>query len=234
MSESRFLKIFRSIFFIAGLGLLAGTFWSVYSTRSFIAEALRADGVVIDLERSRSSDGTTYSPVVRFIAADGVERTFVTSWSSSPPSHSRGEAVQVLYPAERPEEAEVEGFLSLWGGALITGLLGTAFFLVGGGMIAFDLYFRRRRRMLQQTGRLILADFTGVERNETFEYDGRHPWRILCQWQDTVTGKVHVFASENIWYDPTDYVTEKQLGVRIDPKNPKRYWVDTSSLPEAA
>ncbi|MDP9838137.1 hypothetical protein J2T09_002904 [Neorhizobium huautlense] len=234
MSPGFALKFIKISFTVVGAAALAVALWFYVSTSSFVASAARSEGVVIDLERSRSSDSTSYKPVVRFTAADGVERTFVTSWSSNPPAYSRGETVQVLYPADQPDAARIEGFFSLWGGVLIAGGLGSVFFLIGGGIIAYGLFFGARKRSLQANGQLILADFKGVERNGSIEINGTHPWRIMCQWQDPATSKVHVFASDNVWFDPTDYVTQKQLNVRIDPKNPKRHWVDTGFLPEMA
>lgn len=234
MSPGFVLKFIKISFTVVGAVALATALWFYLTTSSFVASAARSEGVVIDLERSRSSDSTTYKPVVRFTAADGQERTFVTSWSSNPPAYSRGEKVQVLYPGDRPEEARIEGFFSLWGGVVIAGGLGSVFFLIGGGIIAYGLFFAARKRSLQVNGQLILADFKGVERNGSIEINGSHPWRIMCQWQDPATSKVHVFASDNFWFDPTDYVTQKQLNVRIDPKNPKRHWVDTGFLPEMA
>lgn len=234
MSPGFVIKAVKFTFAAVGAIALGVALWFYVSTSSFVASAARSEGVVIDLERSRSSDSTTYKPVVRFTAGDGVERTFVTSWSSNPPAYSRGETVQVLYPADQPDEARIEGFFSLWGGVLIAGGFGLVFFLVGAGMIAYGLVSGNRKRNLQANGQLILADFKGVERNEGYSVNGRHPWRIMCQWQDPATSKVHVFASDNFWFDPADYVTQKQLNVRIDPKNPKRHWVDTGFLPEMA
>lgn len=235
MSPTLVLKFVRIFLAVAGLVVLGVSLWLYQSTSRFIADASRAPGVVIDIERSRSSDNSsTYYPVVRFTSADGVERTFVPSWGSSSPRYQRGQAVQILYTPARPEEAEIEDFVSLWLLPLVLGLVGGVFLLFGGGMIAFDMVFRRRKRILQTSGQLILADFTSVERNGSLEVNGQLPWRIMCQWQNPVTGKLHVFASDNIWFDPTGYVTQKQINVRIDPKNPKRHWMDTSFLPEMA
>ncbi|MEB2846276.1 DUF3592 domain-containing protein [Rhizobiales bacterium RZME27] len=234
MSPTFIINFVKISFAVVGAVALAAALWFYLSTSSFVASAMRAEGVVIDLERSRSSDSTMYSPVVRFTAADGMERTFVTSWSSSSPAYSRGDTVQVLYQADQPADAKVEGLFSLWGLVLIPGAFGAIFFLIGGGMIAYGLFYGARKRSLQANGRLVLADVRGVERNGSLKVNGSHPWRVMCQWQDPATRKVHVFASDNFWFDPTDYVTQKQINVRIDPKNPKRHWVDTTFLPEMA
>jgi hypothetical protein len=41
-----------------------------------------------------------------------------------------------------------------------------------------------------------------------------------------------IFHSANIWFDPSNYIPGKTLGVLIDPNNPHRYLVETSFLPK--
>lgn len=48
-------------------------------------------------------------------------------------------------------------------------------------------------------------------------------------------GKEHLFKSKSLLYNPSALITEKQLKVYVDLKNPKKYYVDTSSiLPDSA
>ncbi|HSD12543.1 MAG TPA: DUF3592 domain-containing protein, partial [Patescibacteria group bacterium] len=120
------------VFLVVGLGALALAVWLGMDTRSFIAGAARADGTVIDLVASSSSDSsTTYRPTVRFTAADGREITFTSSTGSSPPSHREGDAVRVLYEPSLPQHAEIDSFFDLWLGPLIAGIFGVVFPLVG-------------------------------------------------------------------------------------------------------
>ena len=68
-----------------------------------------------------------------------------------------------------------------------------------------------------------------------YSVNGQHPWRILAQWQNPATGKLHLFHSENLWFDPSRFVaTQKQVRVLIDPQQPNRYSMDLSFLPELA
>ena len=83
-------------------------------------------------------------------------------------------------------------------------------------------------------GNAIETDLQGVERNTTLEVNGKHPWRISSQWLDPVANKLRVFYSENLWFDPTSFVTRKQVTVLLDPKDPKRYYMDVSFLPQLA
>ena len=57
---------------------------------------------------------------------------------------------------------------------------------------------------------------------------------IVSQWQNPATSKLHIFESDNIWFDPTDFIKTDKIKVWIDRKNPKKYMVDLSFLPEVA
>ncbi|MFJ8822694.1 DUF3592 domain-containing protein [Streptomyces sp. NPDC102467] len=127
---------FGGLFLVIGL-ILTGV------SISYAANAERAPGTVTDVEwrtshssgthRTRSSTSTVAYPVVEFTSADGRARTFESSSGSNPPSYERGERVEVLYRADSPEDARINGFVSLWLlpliftgiGLLITGI-GTA------------------------------------------------------------------------------------------------------------
>ena len=81
-------------------------------------------------------------------------------------------------------------------------------------------------------GNAIQTDFQGVERNTSLEVNGKNPWRVTSQWLDPASNKLRVFHSENLWFDPTQFVKAKTVTVLLDPKNPKRYYMDVSFLPE--
>lgn len=239
MKPQTTLKILRVTFFVIGLAMLAGAvFWLVYQ-RHFVATASRAQGTVIELERHHSSksDGngsnTTWAPVVTFTTPDGATHTFVSRSSSNPPAYSRGERVGVFYNTDKPESGVIDGWFSLWGGISIVGALGLIFTLVGGGMILFGQSGGRRKALLK-TGRRIEAHFQSVQQNAGLAVNGQHPFQIICQWQDPQTSQVHVFASENLWYDPSEFIHHKNFQVYLEPGNTKHYYVDISSLPPMA
>lgn len=230
------IAIIKYVFLLVGLAMLAGSVLLYQHTRSFLAHAARADGVVLDLVRSHSSSNSsdTWAPLVRFTPANGEPVEFTSSTSSNPPAYSKGEPVGVLYDPAQPQRAKIDGFFSLWGGLLILGVLGTIFGAIGGGILLYGRLARRREEQLLVNGQPVQADFQSVELNTSLTVNGRHPWRILAQWQDPATALVHVFHSQNLWYDPTRYVDRKQITVFIDGSNPKKYFVDLSFLPKAA
>ncbi|MCT9084367.1 DUF3592 domain-containing protein [Streptomyces fulvoviolaceus] len=125
---------FGALFLVVGL-ILAGV------SVSFLVDAERARGTVVALEwrndhssssrKKRSNDKPSAYPVVEFTSADGVQRTFRSSTGSNPPSYEEGERVEVLYRADSPEDARLNGFASLWLLPLIFGGIGLVIVGIG-------------------------------------------------------------------------------------------------------
>lgn len=228
------MKVIACVFSLIGLGLLIGSFFLYKNTSSFLEEAAKAEGVVVSLIPSRSQNSTTYKPVFRFKDQKGVEIEIVSSTSSNPPSYSEGEKVEVLYLPADPKKAEINDFFSLWGAAVIVGGLGSVFFLIGAGILLFSILKRRRDEYLKEQGDPIETEFQRVELNKTVTVNGRNPFRIITQWQNPSTAEVHIFESDNLWFDPSDYIVSHQITVFIEQNNPKKYYVDTSFLPNLA
>ncbi|MFE1175942.1 DUF3592 domain-containing protein [Streptomyces sp. NPDC058773] len=103
-------------------------------TASFLSDAKRARGSVVALEwrdddhgasgKTLEHDTPVAYPVVEFTSADGMPRKFRSSAGSNPPSYQKGDLVEVLYRADSPEDAQVNGFASLWLLPLIFGGVG--------------------------------------------------------------------------------------------------------------
>jgi hypothetical protein len=228
----RTYNLLKYLFAFIGFALLVGAFFSYQNTASFLDEAVEAPGTVTDLHYSRSSDSSSYYPIVEFQDASGQLVEFHSSSGSNPASYSVGERVPVLYRAGEPQNARINGFFSLWGGASIFGVLGGVFLLTGALMILIPMIRKGRGAKLRETGQLVVASVQGVEQNTGLVMNGQSPFRIVTQWQNPATACVHVFRSDNIWFDPTDHIPGESLSVYIRPDNPKRYWVDTSFLPK--
>ncbi|MEV7090779.1 DUF3592 domain-containing protein [Streptomyces sp. NPDC093085] len=129
---------FGSVFLVAGAVL-------AWVSASFLADAERAGGTVVALEwghtdyrdygsssrRSRGSSSDVAYPRVQFTAADGTWRNFRSDSGSNPPSYEVGEEVEVVYRADSPDDARIDGFLSLWLLPLIFGGMGLLFAGIG-------------------------------------------------------------------------------------------------------
>ena len=64
------------------------------------------------------------------------------------------------------------------------------------------------------------------------EVNGAHPFRIVTQWRNPETSKLHVFRSDNLWFDPSEHIKTQTITVFIDQGNPKKYFVDVSFIPK--
>lgn len=191
-------------------------------------------------ESLASADGRVASVLkgcvtVEFSTASGESVSFRGSVCSKPPAYAVGERVRVLYPPTAPASARIDSFRENWFVSLVLGGIGAGFVLIGSALVLPPLLARRRARALAVHGQAVFAEPVDVQRNTRYSVNGQHPWRILAQWQNPATGKLHLFHSENLWFDPSRFVaTQKQLRVLIDPQKPGRYSMDLSFLPELA
>ena len=212
---SRTISRIAYLFLFLGLAMLAGAAYWASRVEQFARAASRAPGTVVKIERSHSGSSSSYYPVVRFRTAAGQDITFRSSFGSNPPSHAVGEEVEVLYRESDPGEARIKSFFGLWGGATIIGSIGAVFALVGGGI----LYWRRRAARLAQYlrrhGTPVQTEFQNVELNTALRVNGRHPWRIVTQWKNPASGELHLFRSDNLWFDPTRHISAQQITVDV-------------------
>ena len=228
------IALTKYIFTIVGILLLSVAFIFYFKINSFLSEAIEANGTVVDYVKSRSSDSTTYKPVVQFNTQDGEKIEFTSSSGSSSKKYRTGANVEVLYLPLKPEKAKINSFFSLWGFHMIFGLLGAVFFGVGAGMFSLPILKKRKLQYLSVYGTLIEATYEGVERNTSYKVSGRSPYRITAQWQNPRTSEIHVLYSDNLWFDPSDHIDREKISVLIDLDNPKKYQLDTSFLPKIA
>jgi hypothetical protein len=101
----------------------------------------------------------------------------------------------------------------------------------GAGSMAVRRARAARRTRLKRDGRRVDSEFQSIRVNTQVAMNGVNPWRIVVQWKNPASGDVHRFESEDIWFDPSAHIPSTLLTVYLDPKNPKKYYVDVSFLP---
>ena len=117
-------------------------------------------------------------------------------------------------------------------GAAIS-LPGLIFSLIGGIGLYVIFHGKKRREVLKQTGTRISADYveTIINRNVHIQY--RHPYNIICEWNNPADGKKYIFKSGNIWFNPENIIKEScisKFDVYYDENNIKNYTVDIDCL----
>jgi len=138
---------------VVGGCLLCVHVFLMLRTWRFQATATRARGVVvgfdvvIDAERNGDTGSAShrYYAEVEFWTPDGAKHRFTSSGGQSAPQYRRGEVINVLYPANHPDKAEVESFTAIWAGPIVLGMFGVA--CLAGGVWEW----RRERRERQYT-----------------------------------------------------------------------------------
>ena len=226
------VRIVFGIFAIVGLGLLIGGLAAAWHTRQFLATAVSVPGVVT--ENVWQGGRSAYHPRFSFRTVDGQELSLLSNTGTDPPSFHANQAVTVLYDPKQPRDASIRSFAQLWLLPTILCSLGAFFVSFEGVLMIVSGVSGRKDAWLRQNGRRIQAEVTRVELNTWLHVNGTSPYRIVCQWRDPVTSQVHIFLSDNIWYDPSSYLRTKTIEVLVDPDHLHRYAVDTSFLPKLA
>lgn len=221
-------------FSIIGLITLVSGGVAYQKSSRFVEEAFSVQGKVVDYQTSLREGVTHYKAVVEFVGDDGEKHRLLSSIASNPPAYDEGEAVEVLHPRGNPQDAKINGFLELWGVATAMFGLGVPFFAVGVIMFLAGGYQLRRNKNLKTTGTLVSAQFQLVRCNYKLSLNGRNPFVIVCQWLNPQTQQLHVFESENIWFNPDRLIAGKSIDVYIKHDDPRKYYVDISFLPQVA
>jgi len=225
--KKSFGYLFGGIFATVGIGFVVGGLYFYQSQQAFLATAHKAEGIVKELIFSRSGKkGGVYYPLVEFSTPDGQVHSFRSDTGTNPASYDEGERVEVRYDPKQPSQAKLTGFWSLWGLSAIFGGLGSIFTLIGLGVLWSGIRTKQRIQQLKVTG-------TPIELPARVEYSnlkGSRGYYIRCEWYNPNDGKMYIYDSEKMLFDPTRFLRE-HVRVWIDPQNPKNYHVDTSFLP---
>ncbi|MXO91185.1 DUF3592 domain-containing protein [Pontixanthobacter aquaemixtae] len=212
------------VFASIGIGFL-------WSDLQLAEVGMRSEGSVIDLSRSRNSDsGDSYRPVVAFYDEDGTRHEFVGQVGSNPSSHSRGDAVTVIYDPAEPGDAMIDGFMDRFLLPVIFIGMGSLFALIGGGLM---LAVWRRRKIIAQlkrSGIPIMAEFIECYRDNSTKVNGRSPYRVVAQATHPVTGTLQSFKSDPVWIDLSRQLAGERVTVLVDPVKPKRSYIDLSEF----
>ncbi|MFJ3484404.1 DUF3592 domain-containing protein [Pseudomonas sp. NPDC090202] len=221
-------------FSIVGLITLVSGVVAYQKSSRFVEEAFSVQGKVVDYQTSVGEGVTHYKAVVEFVGDDGEKHRLLSTIASNPPAYDEGEMVEVLHPRGHPQDAKINGFLEVWGVATAMFGLGVPFFAVGVIMFLASGYQLRRNKNLKTSGALVSAQFQSVRCNYSLSFNGRNPFVIVCHWLNPETQKLHVFESENIWFNPERLIAGKAIDVYIRHGHPEKYYVDISFLPQVA
>lgn len=107
--------------------------------------------------------------------------------------------------------------------------------LVGAWVGGHVFYYGRqaqRADWLQRHGRLVAAHSPRLEESSWRGSNGTRYFYLHCRWTDPTTGLAHSFKSRRLDLPAAlPLPAGATVPVFLDPKNPTRYYVDTSFLP---
>lgn len=144
--------------------LFLGYQWRI-STEQRIATMVKAQGTVVEVvSRTQRSDGerkTFFYPTVEFRTAAGDVIRFEHSTGSNPPAYRVGDAVDILYNPQTPQDAMIDSW-DIWLPSMIVMGIGGVFTLIGGFSILDAV-----GRLLKIGGLLALLGMIFLRRRQT-------------------------------------------------------------------
>lgn len=111
----------------------------------------------------------------------------------------------------------------------IFGGLGLLFMVIGTVMVVLAIKKVKESENIIENGYYVDAIITGVHQNHAVTINGRHPLYVECQYEDSETGAIHLFTSDNLWNCPKDIVG-CEIRVFVDSNDFGNYHVYTEVL----
>jgi hypothetical protein len=100
---------------------------------NFIRTARKTTGTVIEMreQTDKESGGKSYAPIFSFKDTAQREHRIESSFYAYPPLHRVGDTVPVLYQADAPDNARIDGFWDQWGVTALAGIFGVLLTVIG-------------------------------------------------------------------------------------------------------
>ena len=150
---------------------------------------------------------------------DGKEyESRLNSYSSS---FYEGKEIDIYYDKDNPNKIGVKSLDLLF---LIFPGIGLFFFIIGGTGILVKINKRKSEKKLKENGELIYANYVETVLNTSYRVNGKCPYNIICEWNNTLDSKKYIFKSKNICINPENIIKDKdikQFPVYIDNNNTK-------------
>lgn len=220
-SENLIWIIFASIgaiFVLIGLNIVGNI--SNYENK------IDTKGIITEI----SSYGNRQHEVYVLYTVNGKEyESKLNSYSSS---FYEGKEIDIYYDKDNPNKIGVKSLdLLFW---IFPGI-GVVFLIIGVTGILARINKKKLEKKLKENGELIYANYTETVLNTSYSVNGRHPYNIICEWNNPQDNKKYIFKSENIWINPENIIQEKNietLPIYINLANKKQYFIDIDSLTE--
>lgn len=215
------------IFF--GIGLIFVIIGIVICANIFnYKNKVETTGIITEIGSYRDLDGQRENSVYVEYTVDG--RVYESALNGYSSNFYEGKEIEIYYDINNPSKIGVKSIDLVF---LIFPGIGSIFLVIGGVGIIIKGRRKALEKKLMSYGDKVFAKIIDVCNNTRYTVNGRHPYVIICQWDNEIDGKKYIFKSGNLWFDPTLAIEQKNidtLPVYIDMNNKKKYVIDISIL----
>lgn len=187
-------------------------------------------GTITNISSYRNNNGNRDYQVYVSYNVNGKEyESRLNSYSSS---FYEGKEVEIYYDKDNPNEIGVKSLDLIF---LIFPGIGLIFVIIGVTGILVKIKRKKLEKRLKENGEIIYADYVETIINTSYAINGRHPYNIICEWDNPIDNKKYIFKSKNIWINPENRIEEeniRQFRIYLDEKNKKKYVIDIDNLTE--
>ncbi|MDO4333397.1 MAG: hypothetical protein Q4C58_12045 [Eubacteriales bacterium] len=122
---------------------------------------------------------------------------------------------------------EVRAQSGMYVAFLILMILGIVFFCTGAVPLIILRIKKQKNKRLLEKGRVLYATVESIDRNRSYNVNGRNPYVIYCTWKDEYADLFYRFKSGNLWTNPALIFPEgSEIEVYVDPNDFRKYYVD--------
>lgn len=229
----RVLVFLKFILSFVGIALLLGAALLAKSNYDFIQSSQLTEGTVVSFNTKGNSSGKkSYAPVISYVDSSGQTHKTIGKFHNNTSGYRVGGDVELYYNKTSPNEAKINRIYEMWIDVIMLSIIGVIVLIMG--IALFAITKKPNVEKFKREGTSVKAVITEIGLNTLIDINNKSPYKINAQWHDKLNNTVHVFSSENIWFDPSPYVNNDEITVYIMKNNPKKYYMDISFLPKKA
>ncbi len=187
------------------------------------------EAVITRIESYRDFDRNRQHRVFVSYSVDGQE--YETELHYYQTGFREGRKITIYYDKEHPTFVSSGAADSI--SSIILLAIGLPFAAIGGFVVIKGAQTKTRSSRLVEKGTRINAVYTGVRCLTNVSFNGRHPYVILARAYDPETMQEREFRSQMFMHDPEHAVEQANilyLPVYLDPRHPKKYYLDVSEV----
>lgn len=198
----------------------------IFACISLIPNKKQTTGQISEIIYDFGPNGNRNAKVIYEVEGEKKE-SYANGFSST---WHEGDKIDIYYNPDKPEFIRVKYFDALY---LIMPSVGLIFAIIGITGLSVIAHKNKIEKNLKENGERVYATYVETIVNYNYRINYRHPYIIICEWNNSADGKKYIFKSNNIWFNPENILREKniqQFTVYIDRDNMKHYVVDTDFL----